>query len=50
LQDAKRIQIYGIDEPYHEEEQMSPPVVRQVTPPSTISEGARVHRESTLKI
>jgi hypothetical protein len=42
LQDAK---IYSIDEPYHEE-QMAPPVVRQVTTPSTNSEGARVQRES----
>jgi hypothetical protein len=50
LQDAKRIQIYGIDEPYHEEEQMAPPVVRQAAPPSTNSEGARVQRESTLRI
>jgi hypothetical protein len=50
LQDAKGIQIYGIDEPYHEEEKMAPPVVRQAAPPSTSSEGARVQRESTLKI
>jgi hypothetical protein len=28
LQDAKGMQIYGIDDPYHEEEQMDPPVVR----------------------
>jgi hypothetical protein len=46
LQDAK---IYSIDEPYHEEK-MAPPVVRQATPPSTSSEGARVQRESTLMI
>jgi hypothetical protein len=32
------IQTYGIDEPYHEEEKMAPPVVRQVAPPSTSSE------------
>jgi hypothetical protein len=50
LQNAKEIQIYGIDEPYHEEEQMAPPVVRQAAPPSTNSEGARVQRESTLRI
>jgi len=44
------LQIYGIDEPYHEEEQMAPPVVRQVAPPSTNSEGTRAQKESTLKI
>jgi hypothetical protein len=33
------LNIYGIDEPYHEEEKMDPPVVRKVEPPSTISEG-----------
>jgi hypothetical protein len=47
LQDAK---IYGIDEPYHEEEKMAPPVVRQVAPPRTNSGGARVQRESALRI
>jgi hypothetical protein len=47
LQDAK---IYSIDEPYHEKEQMAPPVVRQVATPSTSSEGARVQRESTITI
>jgi hypothetical protein len=50
LQDAKGIQIYGIDEPYHEEEHMAPSVVRQAAPINTNSEGARVHRESALKI
>jgi hypothetical protein len=44
------LELYGIDEPHHEEEQMAPPVVRQVAPPSTSSEGARVQRESTLRI
>jgi hypothetical protein len=39
LQDAKS----------YEEEQVAPPVVRQVAPQSTISEGARVQRESTLR-
>jgi hypothetical protein len=33
-----------------EEEQVAPPVVRQMTPPSTSSEEARVQRESTLRI
>jgi hypothetical protein len=28
FQDAKGIQIYGIDEPYHEEDNMDPLVVR----------------------
>jgi hypothetical protein len=32
------------------EEQIDSPVVRQVAPPSTSSKGARVQRESTLKI
>jgi hypothetical protein len=50
LQDAKGIHIYVIDEPCHEEEKMSPPVVKQVAPPSTNSKGARVQRESTLRI
>jgi hypothetical protein len=50
LQDAKGMQLYGIDDPYHEEEQMAPPVVRQVAPPSTSSEGARVQKESSLRI
>ena len=42
LQDAEGMQIYGIDEPYHEEQQMAPPVVRQVAPPCTSSKGSRV--------
>jgi hypothetical protein len=33
-----------------EEEQVAPPVVRQMAPPSTSSEEARVQRESTLRI
>jgi hypothetical protein len=37
-------------ESHHEEEQVAPPVVRQMAPPSTSSEGARVQRESTLRI
>jgi len=41
LQDEK---IYGIDKPYHGE-QMAPLAVRKVAPPSTISKGARLHRE-----
>jgi hypothetical protein len=32
------------------EEPMAPPVVRQVAPPSTNSEGARVQREPSLRI
>jgi hypothetical protein len=32
------------------EEKMDPPVMRKVAPPSTTSEGARVQRDSTLKI
>jgi hypothetical protein len=35
------LESYGIVEP-HYEEQMAPLVVRQVVPPSTGSEGARV--------
>ena len=33
-----------------EEEQVTPPMVRQTTPPSTSSEEARVQRESALRI
>jgi hypothetical protein len=50
LHDAKGIQIYAINEAYHEEEQMAPPMVKQETPPSTSSKGDRVHRESNLRI
>jgi hypothetical protein len=46
LQDVKP---YIIDKPYNEEH-MDPRVVRQATPPSTRSEGARVQKESTLTI
>jgi len=40
-----RVTGYG-----YEEQQVAPPVVRQVAPPSTISKGVRVKRESTLRI
>jgi len=40
LQDAKCMHLYGIYEPYHEEEKMDPLGVRKITPPSTISQGA----------
>jgi hypothetical protein len=47
LQDAK---IYGIDEPYHEKEQMAPPVVRQAATPSASSEGAGIQEKSSIMI
>jgi hypothetical protein len=50
FQNAKEIHMYDIDEPYHEEEQMAPPLVRHAAPPNTNSEGARVQRESSLRI
>jgi hypothetical protein len=42
--------MHGIDNPYYEKKKMTPPVVRQVAPPSSISKGARFQRESTLRI
>jgi hypothetical protein len=39
LEDENNMHLYGSDDPYHEEEQMVPPIVRQGAPPSIISEG-----------
>jgi hypothetical protein len=36
------LQIYGIDEPDHNEENIIAPMVRKVTPPSTILEGSKI--------
>jgi len=44
------IESLPIDKPYYEEKKMTPPVVRQVVPPSTSLEGAKVQGESTLTI
>jgi hypothetical protein len=50
LHNAKEIQIHDIDKTYYEEKKMTPPVVRQEAPPSTISKGDRFHRDSILRI
>jgi hypothetical protein len=50
LHNAKEINMHGIDNPYYENKEMTPPVVRQAAPPGSISEGARFQRESTLRI
>jgi len=52
LRDSRVIWSHIIDsKPYsYEEKYVAPPVVRQTTPPSTNSEGAIVHRDSSLWI